>query len=379
MLRAERPIAEGEEIQISYIGASSPLSSPDVVLILPTDVTLPRSVRRDRLKLYHFQCVCPRCKDDLDVYQVCAASPVLDLNKFSLQPNLHKLRNPIVDRSKISSATAETIHKACNSPTVSKGGGEAFQQCWKLCRRLGEAGMWAVEPVPSFILDTVTSRGGEPSMAAYLLSLTCFLATECDPVELVAPFLAARVKTVMMIARLLSETARQTAMRELATNAPLKDLVDVLEGCDQVSICEAALRLVVHHATIGASADWEVLQEAKEMLQEVEALEGREKETAMLRQWATDPEDPEAAAFFHAAVLQPVNQLAALAPRVMDEIARKVAGRGRKAVVNSNSSGVVARGISKSLEATNAASDMSVDDFLKNSEKVFFNRFRDGK
>ncbi|KAG6011343.1 hypothetical protein E4U41_005532, partial [Claviceps citrina] len=55
VLRAERPIREGDEIEISY-----------------TDYTNPISRRRMALEPYGFTCQCPRCADNLNVYQVCA-------------------------------------------------------------------------------------------------------------------------------------------------------------------------------------------------------------------------------------------------------------------------------------------------------------------
>jgi hypothetical protein len=127
-----------------------------------------------------------------------------------------------------------------------------------------------------------------------------------------------RVKGMMMLAKLLGETARLTATEDLAKTCPDKALVEILEKSDQMCMCEGMLRLVVHWATISASEDWEVLREAKEMLQEVETLEGREKESALLRKWAMDPDDPEANAFFGYAVLNPANELAALAMGIMD-------------------------------------------------------------
>jgi len=286
------------------------------------DNTLPKSTRQEGLQLYHFQCKCSRCVGDLDVYQVCSVSPVIHLNKFSLQPDLSKLQNPPIDRSKAPRATAEGIYKAWQSETAVKNNeatAENVRQRWKLCKELVQARMSAMEPIPSVVLQAISLAQADSRTWAYALPLSCFLATECDPYKLVAPFMPWRVKGAMSVAKLLSETARLTASGELANNCPHKALVDILQMSDQVTMCEATLRLVVHHATIGASEDWEVLKEANDMLEEVEGLDGREKESAMLRAWAADPEGSEANAFFRTTVLKPINKLAALAIGILDE------------------------------------------------------------
>ncbi|KAK0656182.1 hypothetical protein B0T16DRAFT_315127 [Cercophora newfieldiana] len=304
MLRAERDIAVGDEIEISYV-----------------DHTLPKSARQEGLRLYHFQCACPRCVEDLDVYQVASRSPVIPLNKFSLQPNIDRLRNPPVHAANASSAVVETTYKAWRTEAASGGSEDMVtRRQWRLCKALVQAKMWAIEPVPSTILQAVNLCQADPRTWAYALPLSCFLATECEPVKYVAPFTPWRVKGVMVLAKLLAETARLAAAGVLSEDCPDKALIAILEKSDQVTMCEGMLRLVVHWARVGASEDWEILKEAEDLLEQVESLEGRrEKEARLLRKWAMNPEDPEAKAFFEYAVLSPVNELAALAIGIMDD------------------------------------------------------------
>ncbi|KAK4454674.1 hypothetical protein QBC34DRAFT_392352 [Podospora aff. communis PSN243] len=301
MLRAERDIAVGDEIEISYI-----------------DNTLPKPAREEGLRLYHFECRCARCADDLDVYQIASKSPVIRLNKFSLQPDLGRFTSPPINAAGVSSTVMETAYKAWRAGGASGSDATVTQRQWKLCKALAEARMWAIEPIPSTILQAVSLCQADTKTWAYALPLSCFLSTECDPFKLVAPFTPWRVKGMMMLAKLLGETARLTATGDLAKTCPDRALLGILERSDQMCMCEGVLRLVVHWATIGASQDWDILKEAKEMLQELETLEGREKESALLRIWATNPDDPEANAFFQHAVLNPVNELAALAIGIMD-------------------------------------------------------------
>lgn len=288
---------------------------------------LPKSVRQEGLRLYHFQCECPRCKNDLDVYHVCAASPAIPLNTFSLRPDLSWLRDPSINRSKASSAVIETVYKTCNAPSLSDGGEVATKRRWKVCKTLADARMWAVEPLPATLLQAMTLCQQSEETWVYALPLSCFLATECDPFKYVAPFMPWRIKGVMMIAMLFSETARVTAAGELAKHCSHKKLVEILEKTDQVSVCEAMLRLVVHYAAIGASESWEVAVKAREMLDEVSKLEGRSKQSSVLAAWARNPEDAQAGALFHEVILQPIDELAALAVEIMDDELWSPAGK----------------------------------------------------
>lgn len=283
------------------------------------DYTTPKSARWETLKLYHFQCGCPRCRDDLDVYQVCSTSPNIILNKFSLQPNLSKLRSPEVDRSGVSSADVEAIYQKWHALKISETMDimQVARLRWELCKPLVEARMFAVEPLPTGILDFTTLCHSDPKKIAYALPLACFLSTECEPVKLLAPFLPWRVKGLMMVAKLLTHIGEMRATGELEKKCSYKPLVDILTTSDQVSMCEAVLRLVIHWGSMGASEDWDVLREASDILKEIESLQGREQESYFLRTWAKDPKDPEASTFFENAVLKPINDLAALAIGIM--------------------------------------------------------------
>lgn len=237
------------------------------MLILP-DNTLPKAARHEALRLYHFKCDCPRCKDDLDVYEVCRASPHLRLNSFSLQPDLAKLRSPSIDRTKVSKEEIEAIYKKWKALGEPEGKDEEdhlrlAQARWEVCRPLVEAKMWAVEPLPTTISQLAARWQTSHKMVVYALPLLCFASTECDPIKLVAPFMPWRIKGVMAIAMLLAVTGEFTASGGLATRCTHEGLVGTLAMADQVSMCEALLRLVVHHGSIGASEDWGCLKKQR--------------------------------------------------------------------------------------------------------------------
>ncbi|KAH8885128.1 SET domain-containing protein [Thozetella sp. PMI_491] len=305
-LRAEREIREGEEIQISYI-----------------DYTLPRSARQGALRAYHFECTCPRCEGDLDVYQVCKTSPLVPLNVCSLMPDLDRLRGPPVDEAfyqRVSKQEVESIFKSWHGISIDQAGGvmERASLRWKLCRPLIEARMWAVEPLASSIFDLAIVYQTSANNYVYALALVCFHATECTPYKLVAPFNAFRVKGVLVIAKLLSQTAAlQVDSHSLPKGCP-KELAEVLAKSDQVSMCEAMLRLVVHYAPSASSEDWDVLHTAAEMLEDIKELSGRETESSLLAAWVNDPEHFEGKHFFEEQVLKPVYRIAEFAVGIIE-------------------------------------------------------------
>lgn len=223
----------------------------------------------------------------------------------------------------MSKAQIEAIYKAWKALPKPEGDDEEVhlnfgRARWEVCKPLVEAGMWAVEPVPTTILDVALRWQTSYKMVVYALPLLCFLCTECEPFKLVAPFMPWRIKGIMSVVKLLAVTGDFTASGALATRCLHEGLVGILALADQVSMCEALLRLAVHQGSVGASEDWEVLQQAKSMLEDVESLAGREKESALIRAWANDPEDPEGSAFFECEVLKRINGLASFAPEVLE-------------------------------------------------------------
>ena len=290
------------------------------------DNTKPKAARQNDLRAYHFTCVCPRCTNDWDVYQVCRTSSLLPMNTRSLAPDLNKLRNPPLDAdlyAKLTRSQVEKIFSEWDSITIAKAGGvrEKTQLRWKLCRPLVEAKAWALEPLPLTVLDLAAMYQTGPINYVNALSLACFLATECVPYRLVAPFNRWRIKGVLLIARLLAHTAEIFAgghpTKPLPKNCP-KELVTVLSNCDQVSMCEAMLRLVMLYGPLASSEEWDTVHMAGEMLRDIEQLEGREKESNLLKAWIRDPANVEAKSYFTSQILAPIQDAATFAIGIMD-------------------------------------------------------------
>lgn len=326
-LRAEIPIKEGDEITISYIGKSRfPNACIKGLCLTATDYTKPKLFRTLGLALYHFDCVCPRCKDDLSVYDVCRSSPAIPLNTFSLVPNLAKLRNPPIKPPKESSElkafkdSIDEIYVACQPPDPS----QAFRtpearlshlkHQWEQCAPLIQAGMWAQEPL-ALTIEHAVMYYTQTGSYAHALSVACFAALNCAPYKYPTPFKEHRLKGLMVIAKTLTNTAPPSAMDQLEGNSDPRVMM-CLRQADQVAICEALALMVDKLGPLAHSADWEIRELAKSMLQEIDTLEGRDKEAGLLRGWAQSQEE-EGTRYFKEQILVPIEDLAGFAVDIM--------------------------------------------------------------
>lgn len=322
-LRAESPIQKGEEVTISYVGM---LNAHCMHVIKPTgladcreDYTKPRSFRQQGLDLYHFQCACPRCTDNLDIYEVCRKSPLIDFNSLSLLPDLEKFRDPPIAANQVALATlkdkVDSIYSACRADAQNTAGGRLphLQFQWRQCQPFVHAGMWATEPLGSLIENAVIYYMEQASFA-HALSVACLAALRCDPYKHVAPFKQWRLKGIIVIAKLLTNTAPAPAMAEMAKISH-PGVMGVLTQADQVSICQALLLMVVHYGPMAHSGEWEILSLAKTMLEDIERLGGRERESALLQGWLH--QEIVGTVYFRTQVLKPIEDLAGFAVDIL--------------------------------------------------------------
>ncbi|KAH9888266.1 hypothetical protein F4778DRAFT_773608 [Xylariomycetidae sp. FL2044] len=310
VLRAYQAIEEGEEIEISYI-----------------EKNLHRSHRQKALRMqYHFECVCPRCKDDLDVYQVCQGYPHLELNSLSLVPDVGRLRSPPVQQALNTMPTLqryiEEIYTTCSLPLQQfdfTQKSKEIRRRWNVCQQLRNAGLYAIEPL-THVLAEASVYFVEHDEYAYSLAITCFLALHSDPYLSPMPFEAMRVKSMLMIARLLTNTAGPEAA---ASGGPsnkrnLKAKISkTLREMDQPTIFQTVLRMVVHHGPYAHSTEWQVYQEAKELLDDFENRPGREAEQRVIGAFLRNPNGSVEREFFETVVLNPIKGLSDLAIEVM--------------------------------------------------------------
>ncbi|KAI8632248.1 SET domain-containing protein [Xylariaceae sp. FL1651] len=317
VLHAYEEIKKDEEVEISYI-----------------DCTLHRSHRQEALKTrYHFTCSCLRCKDYMDVYQVCRVYPHLSLNSFSLVPDIQKLRDPPFQRSleadKPLSATVEEIYPWC-SPSLQELGtadkAKQLRQRWRACKLLRASRAHAVEPLPR-VLTEASMYFGEQGNYPHSLSVASFLALHVDPYKAAAPFAPQRVKGLLMIAKLLANTAPPAdhPCTDTGEGAVVRadellqgKLARALGKMDQPTVCQVLLELVVYYAPAAHSREWAVYHEAKDLLGDLEALQGRETEYALVKAFMRNPNGAEERRFFEQIVLDPLRELSTFCLEIMD-------------------------------------------------------------
>ncbi|KND90266.1 Histone-lysine N-methyltransferase SMYD3 [Tolypocladium ophioglossoides CBS 100239] len=312
VLRAERPIEAGEEIEISY-----------------TDYTYPLPKRKEALSPYGFECSCPRCRDNLNVYQVCAASRVITPAGLSLVPQTSKIRDHPAVSDPVKQALAKASGESATRLTDARTSPESLPERRNLllaqyrdCKDLILGELWAVTPVPQ-VLTEISIFYAEEGHFPFALAMACFVATKCDPCRYMAHFHPVRVKNVFMIAKLLANTAERTAalsnsVKHVAAKANLDQKAqETLQDIDQVSLCQMLLTMVLRSAPVGHAAEWELDVAAREILRDIEQLPGRDKELSLIKSWIQNPESDQSKAFFDYAVVQQVDALASLGRAVL--------------------------------------------------------------
>ncbi|EQL00233.1 MYND finger family protein [Ophiocordyceps sinensis CO18] len=288
ILTAERPIKAGDEIEISY-----------------TDYTYPLVKRQQALAPYCFECSCPRCKDDLNVYQVCAASPRSlvphDLSlvpdaytRLSSHPAVNDAATQALAKALGESATTSTETRTLTSHDSLRERHEMLLAQYRDCAGLVAADLWAVTPVPQ-LLTEISIYYAEQGEFAFALAVACFIATACDAHRYAAYFHPVRAKNVLIIAKLLAHTAEGTAAPSRAVDSintragPDQRIRETLRDIDQVSLCQMLLTMVLRSAPAGHAHEWDVAAPAREMLQDIGQLPGREKELSLIMAWMQDP------------------------------------------------------------------------------------------
>lgn len=257
---------------------------------------------------------------------VCKLSPVISLNSFSLVPDLKKFHKPPIS---ITSSELEAlksqideIYLTCETGFGKNTGDdlEVLRYQWGQCKPLIKAKMWATEPLAQTLEGAIRYYVGQGSLI-HALSIACFARLNCDPYKHVAPFKQWRLKGLMVIAKMLTNTAPYPAMLDLAKKTE-PSLLRALQEADQVTICQAMLLMVTAYGPMAHSEEWEILVLAKDMLRDIESLEGRETESSLLRAWARQ-EGGADAVFFEREVLRKVEHLASFAIGVLEKDLRR--------------------------------------------------------
>ncbi|KAI5923334.1 hypothetical protein F4810DRAFT_217736 [Camillea tinctor] len=309
ILHANQEIAKDEEITISYI---EPMPH--------------RTQRQEALKRrYHFDCNCPRCEDDLDVYQLCRRYPHLELNSFSLVPDLDRLRNPPIRRFLHSDETLKQVVRDVY-PTCSQSLQDhtpettvkELKRRWKACEPLWKSELYAVDPISHVFTEANVYFSGNGNFA-YSIAISCFLALHCEPFRFPMPFAPHRVKGLFMIAKLLANIGPIPLNQETrgASESIGANISQVLSRVDQATMCQVIASLVVRYGPAAHSAEWQVYGQAKDMLSDIGSLPGRELEDTTIRAFLVNPKGVEEARFFESAILTPIRALSQFALEIM--------------------------------------------------------------
>lgn len=155
----------------------------------------------------------------------------------------------------------------------------------------------------------------ETGSYAHALAVACFAALHCAPYQYPAPFRERRLKGTMVVAKTITNTAPPSAMDELHARTDPR-VMGCLKLADQVAICEALALMVEKYGVMAQGEDWEIVQLARSMIQDIGSLEGREKEAGLLRAWANS-RDEAGTLYFKEQILTPIEDLASFAVNIM--------------------------------------------------------------
>lgn len=310
ILTAERSIEAGDQVFISY-----------------TDYTYPLAKRREALSSYGFECCCHRCSDDLNVYQVCAAYPPPNTDASLVAPDvLSKLGSHPAVIERATRLLARTASKAAVKAVESRVSADESPSARRRmlldqlrdCVELLAAGLWAVTPLPQ-VLTELSINYAERGDSASALALACFVATTCDPYRYTALSHPSRVRNLLVVAKLLANTAEVAAAASSQAIEPVETrrglnerFRELFRDLDQVSLCQTLLTMVLQSAPNGRGAAWEPAMTARDMLRDVEQLPGRDQKLSIIAAWTEDPASDRSRILFEHAVRRPVNALAGL-------------------------------------------------------------------
>lgn len=265
----------------------------------------------------------------MDVYQACRAYPHLRLNSLSLAPDIQTLqdpRGPNLSKNETLSATIEDIYPWCSTPLLGLSAPEKQKQLrrrWSACKPLRDSRAYAIEPLPH-VLAEASMYFGEQGNFAHSLCISSFIATKIEPYKSAAPFAPQRVKGVFMVAKLLANTAPadlgpRTKEDSLISSKSLVGKISTALGkMDQATMCQALLEMVVYYAPAAHSKGWAIFHEARDLLSDIGALQGRENEDALVKAFMRNPNGLDERQFFDQAVLGPLRELSKFCFDIMD-------------------------------------------------------------
>lgn len=231
--------------------------------------------------------------------------------------DLSGLRNhPAVTDASIRAVAAKYTSEPDQLPQSLSDRQAALSSQYKGVQNLIKANLWAVSPVPQ-LLTEITIYFAEQNNFPYALCIASLVASSCDPYRYTAPFHPVRVKNIFMMSKLLANTAESPKQALPAGKNSLgKKVQEALSNIDQVSLCQMLL-IMVRKMSPGDLREWELCIEARDMLDDIGKLPGREKELSLITGWDGDEKAEASGVFFEYAVVKQVGVLADLGREVL--------------------------------------------------------------
>lgn len=197
------------------------------------------------------------------------------------------------------------------------------------CKSLIATELWAVNPLPQTLTELAIYYA-ETQEYTLALAIVALITRHCDPYRFPAPFHPIRAKNILVMAKLLSNTAADIALAEQKggkavhiTTESMESadvrmrLQDTLQDIDQVSLAQMLLFMVLDTAPAPYLVEWELAQQARQIMAGIVELKGRDQELSLISLWRKDPKSDTAQAFFEYGVGQQVDTLADLALEVL--------------------------------------------------------------
>ena len=293
---------------------------------------MPLQKRKEALAQYMFDCQCPRCAGDLNIYQTCAliakenhyaadsrspigGSPTLnygeDVDEIQSIKDFNGTALSIIEKL----ATVEDLPLEERLVVLGRG--------YRRCRAMTERHLLAVTPI-SAILKSMSLVFSDQGKFGFSLVLECLLMTECESYRRPWPQTTSRAISLFTIAKLMTNTLPGTlgadpTIFDVAPKykAVAQKVKQTLEKIDQVSLCQMTAMLVMKMVDPAIEKEWSVAAETKEILADIEGLPGRKEDLKLILKWRDNPIDVESRRFFDFAFNKSIEKLAAVGEDVL--------------------------------------------------------------
>ncbi|GAO15907.1 hypothetical protein UVI_02039320 [Ustilaginoidea virens] len=224
---------------------------------------------------------------------------------------------------------ASSTSASASAPGARPGSKHALGAQLKACKALTDHELWAISPLPQILCEVSICLAREHNYA-YAVAVSALAAVACDPYRHVAPFHVVRLKNLLAVVKLLVLTAEESAALRTSPRATASspttgggglddEARQALARIDQVSLSQMLLVMIARMEPAGCRGEWSPCVAAREMLEDIGRLDGREKELSLIDAWRHDGGSDASTRFFEYAVVEQMAALAELGRSVLRE------------------------------------------------------------